>query len=90
MDNKLNLKTAVILCGGKGTRLGLLGKKIPKSMVKIHNYPIIWYIINILRQNSFNHIILPIGYKGHLIEKYLSLVTHHLEDQLKMFLGNFQ
>jgi glucose-1-phosphate cytidylyltransferase len=68
--SRSNNKTAVILCGGKGSRLGLLGKKIPKSMVKIHNYPIIWYIINILSQNSFNHLILPIGYKGHLIEKY--------------------
>ena len=41
----LNQKTAVILCGGKGSRLGLLSKKIPKSMVKINNYPIIWFII---------------------------------------------
>ena len=24
-------KTAVILCGGKGTRLGNIGKKIPKT-----------------------------------------------------------
>ena len=67
----MNYKTAVILCGGKGTRLGLLGKKIPKSLVKIHEYPIIWYIINALRKNSFNHFILPIGYKGKMIEKYL-------------------
>ena len=75
----MKYKTAVILCGGKGSRLGLLGKKIPKSMVKIHNYPIIWYIINILCQNSFNHLILPIGYKGHLIEKYLCSVKIHGE-----------
>ena len=70
-NNFMNCKTAVILCGGTGTRLGLLGKKIPKSLVKIHNYPIIWYIINALRKNSFNHFILPIGYKGKMIEKYL-------------------
>lgn len=28
-------KTAIILCGGKGTRLGNLGKKMPKTLVKI-------------------------------------------------------
>jgi len=67
-NNKKN--SAVILCGGKGTRLGQLGKKIPKSLVKIHGYPIIWYIINILKQNSFNHFILPVGYKGNLVKKY--------------------
>ena len=33
---KVNKKrTAVILCGGLGSRLGILGKKIPKSMIKI-------------------------------------------------------
>ena len=68
-NNFMNCKTAVILCGGTGTRLGLLGKKIPKSLVKIHNYPIIWYIINALRKNSFNHFILPIGYKGKILIK---------------------
>ena len=49
--NQMELKSmnsAVILCGGKGTRLGSLGKKIPKALVSIHNKPIIWYIINIL------------------------------------------
>ena len=67
----LNQKTAVILCGGKGSRLGSLSKKIPKSMVKINNYPIIWFIIKNLIKNSFNHLILPVGYKGNLIKKYI-------------------
>ena len=66
-----NTRTAIILCGGKGTRLGAIGKKIPKSLIKIHGYPIIWFIINILIKNSFNHFILPTGYKGKLINKYV-------------------
>ena len=62
-----NIRTAVILCGGKGTRL--ISKKIPKSLVKIQNKEILWYIINILKINKFNHFfILPIGYKGKLIK----------------------
>lgn len=64
------LKTAVILCGGKGTRLGAIGKKLPKTLVKIHNNPIIWYIIKILQKNNFNHFILPTGYKGNQIKEY--------------------
>ena len=67
----MNFKTAIILCGGRGTRLGQLGKKIPKSLVKINGHPIIWYIINALKKNSFNHFILPIGYKGKMIINYL-------------------
>ena len=38
---KSDLKTAVILCGGRGTRLGSLGKKIPKCLVEIKKKPII-------------------------------------------------
>ena len=64
-------RSAVILCGGKGRRLGSLSKKIPKSLVNIQNYPILWFIINILKKNKFNHFILPIGYKGSQIKKFV-------------------
>ncbi len=64
------IRTAIILCGGKGTRLGLLGKKIPKTMVKIHGREILWYIINTLKKNNFNHLILPLGYKGNKIRNF--------------------
>ncbi len=63
--------TVVILCGGKGTRLGSLGKKIPKTLVKIQGKPILWYVLNILKKKNFNHFILPTGYKGEMIKRYL-------------------
>jgi glucose-1-phosphate cytidylyltransferase len=69
------LRTAVILCGGSGTRLGLLGKKIPKSLVKIHQKPILWFILKSLKKNKFNHFILPIGFKGRQIKKYIKQNT---------------
>ena len=47
---KENHKTAVILCGGKGSRLGPLSKKIPKSLVLVKNKPIIWYILKNLKK----------------------------------------
>ncbi len=64
-------RTAVILCGGRGTRLGPITRKIPKSLVKIKGKPIMWYILKSLKRNGFNQFILPIGYKGGLISKYL-------------------
>ena len=42
------IKTVLILCGGKGTRLGAIGKKTPKTLIKVQGKPIIWYIIKIL------------------------------------------
>ncbi len=71
-----SMNSAVILCGGKGTRLGSLGKKIPKALVSIHNKPIIWYIINILISKGFNHFILPTGYKGIMIKKYIKKISN--------------
>jgi glucose-1-phosphate cytidylyltransferase len=67
----MKLRTAVILCGGKGSRLGLIGKKMPKTLVKINGRPILWYILNELINNKFNHFILPIGYKGEMIKDYI-------------------
>ena len=64
-----NLRSAIVLCGGKGTRLGTLGKKVPKAMIKIQGKEIIWYIIKILKRNGFNQILLPLGYKGNMIRK---------------------
>lgn len=69
--NKMDLKTAVILCGGKGSRLGLVGKKLPKTLVKIHSKPILWYVIKNLEKNKFNHLVLPVGYKGNMIKNYI-------------------
>ena len=54
-------KCAVVLCGGKGSRLGALGKKIPKTLVKVQNKEILWYIIQFLKFSGFNNIILPLG-----------------------------
>ena len=70
----------------RGTRLGLLGKKIPKLLIKVNEHPIIWYIINTLKKNSFNHFILPIGYKGKMIEKYLKKNKNFKKDDIDIIL----
>ena len=69
---KKNLKkTAVILCGGRGTRLGALGKIKAKTLVSVQGKEILWYIINQLKLNGFNHLILPLGFKGDQIKKFI-------------------
>ena len=45
-------------------------------MVKIQNFPIIWYIIKFLQKNKFNHFILPIGYKGEQIKNILKIMNY--------------
>ena len=36
---KHEFKQAVILCGGEGSRLGKITKKIPKPLIKINGKP---------------------------------------------------
>ena len=48
MNKFQDIKTAVILCGGRGTRLGSITKKIPKSMVKIQTTNL--YILKSLKK----------------------------------------
>ena len=69
-ENKKN-NTAIILCGGRGTRLGALGDKIPKTLVKVNNKEILWYILRHLKLHGFKNIILPLGYRGKLIKNFL-------------------
>ena len=61
----------IILCGGKGRRLGSRGEKTNKTMIKIQGYPLIHYLINYLKKNNINNIILPLGFKGSSIKSYL-------------------
>ncbi len=62
--------TAVIMAGGKGTRLQPLSKVIPKPMFLILGKPILEYQIESLRKNGITDIIIIIGYLGDIIINY--------------------
>ena len=49
--NNIEKICAIILCGGKGTRLGKVGKKINKTLIKYKGNPLIYYIIKYLFKN---------------------------------------
>ena len=63
---------AIILAGGKGTRLADYTKLIPKPMVKIKNKPIIVYIIEHFFKYDVKEIIIASGYKHNIIKNYFS------------------
>lgn len=51
----------LILCGGKGTRLG--GGDTPKPLVEIGGKPILWHIMQKYMNHGFDDFILLLGYK---------------------------
>jgi len=61
---------AVILAGGKGTRLKYLGKKLPKAMIDINGIPFIEILINQLKRHGINSFLILTGYKKKIIQKY--------------------
>ena len=60
----------VILCGGKGTRLGFETKIIPKPMVKLDGDPIVVHLMKYYKKYGYNDFILALGYKGTVIKKF--------------------
>jgi glucose-1-phosphate cytidylyltransferase len=81
--NKLLNTSAIILCGGQGSRLGSLGKKINKTLIKYNGYPLIHHIIKYLRKYNIDKIIIPLGYRANEIQKYLN--KNLLKKDLKIF-----
>lgn len=55
---------AVILCGGKGTRMSEVTNDIPKPLAMIGGKPILWHIMKIYQYYGVNEFILLLGYKG--------------------------
>ena len=60
----------VILAGGKGTRLSEYTETIPKPMVNIGDYPIIWHIMQIYAYYGFKDFVIGLGYKSEFIKDY--------------------
>lgn len=63
---------AVILAGGRGTRLGEISSIKPKPMVQIGNKPILWHIMKLYSSYNIKDFIICAGYLGHEIKDYFS------------------
>ncbi|MBL8141048.1 MAG: glucose-1-phosphate cytidylyltransferase [Acidobacteria bacterium] len=67
----LNKDTPVIvLCGGQGTRIRDAAEHIPKPMLQIGGYPILWHIMRIYAAHGYRNFILALGYKSWVIKEY--------------------
>lgn len=68
------LTTAVILAGGKGTRLRAITRaQLAKPAVEVCGKPFIVYVIEQLREQHINRIILALGYRAESIVKVIKL-----------------
>ncbi|MCR5590954.1 MAG: NTP transferase domain-containing protein [Lachnospiraceae bacterium] len=63
-------KTAVIMAGGKGTRLMPYTMVIPKPLVPVGQYPIMEIVIRQLASYGFERVIIAVNHQAELIETY--------------------
>ena len=66
----MNINSAFILAGGKGTRLKEITQTIPKPMIKILDKPLLLHIINFYKSYGVSNIFVLTGYKHDYIVKY--------------------
>lgn len=81
-------RRAVILAGGKGTRLRPYTVVLPKPLMPIGEYPILEVVIRQLARHGFDHITLAVNHQAELIKafcgdgsKWRVRVDYSLEDR---------
>ena len=67
---------AIILCGGKGTRLREVTELLPKPMVPIGEQPIVWHIMKTYASFGVRRFILCLGYKREAFVDYF--MNYHM------------
>jgi NDP-sugar pyrophosphorylase family protein len=81
---------AVILAGGKGSRLRPFTLVLPKPLVPVGDRPILQLILDQLARDGYGSVDLCVGHLGRLIETYFSdahnvpdgmRLTYHWEDE---------
>ncbi|MDR0971441.1 MAG: nucleotidyltransferase family protein [Bacteroidales bacterium] len=66
----MKIEQAIILSGGKGTRLKDVVSNVPKPMAEINNIPFLTYLIRYLKQKGIKSITLSTGYLSEKIIDY--------------------
>src|SRR4051812_16790516 len=71
---------AVILAGGRGSRLSEETGERPKPMVEIGGKPILWHIMKLYSAHGIDDFVICLGYKGYLIKEYFANYALHTSD----------
>ena len=77
----------VILAGGFGTRIRDVAEDIPKPMIPIGRYPILWHIMKWYSKFGHKEFVLCLGHKGQVIKSFFLDYEAHTRD-ITLTLGN--
>ncbi len=83
----MEIRKAVILAGGLGTRLAEETSLKPKPMIDIGGKPLLWHIMKLYAAFGVREFILCAGYKGYIIKEYFANYYLH-ESNVRFDLAN--
>src|SRR3972149_11333919 len=66
----MKLRTAVIIAGGRGARLGERTEDLPKPLIPIREKPLLEWVIEWLKKNGVERVIIGVAYKKEMIKNY--------------------
>ncbi len=70
------VQQAVILCGGRGTRLAERGGELPKPMFLLDGRPVLDHIISNLAKAGIRRFLLAAGFRGEVVAQYYAATRH--------------
>ena len=71
---------AVILAGGRGSRISEESDSRPKPMIELGGKPILWHIMKLYSVGGINDFVICLGYKGYMIKEYFANYFLHTSD----------
>lgn len=57
----------IVLCGGRGTRLGPVGDQLPKTLLPLDGKPCLQYIVENYVRRGYREFVLCVGHRGDMI-----------------------
>lgn len=67
----------IIVCGGRGKRMGKITKSIPKPMIEIGGKPIIEQKIKYYKSQGINNFVFCLGYKSKILKNFLFKINEN-------------
>ena len=79
--------SAIVLCGGLGTRLRPVIRNLPKCLAPVNNRPFLFYILDQLVAAKVKRIVLAVNYLGGMVEetigtKYKGIPIYYSYDEI--------
>ena len=65
-----NIKKAVLLAAGRGTRMRDLTEALPKPMLEVQGKPVLQHIVEGVRDNGLTNLLIVVGWRAEVVKDY--------------------